>query len=80
MIREERIQAIERIIDNIVDNDLMEDLEVGLTKTLATAIEEAMGVDEGKIKEICILYSNHPYELSKAISNNKDVIEIKEGE
>jgi hypothetical protein len=82
MTKADRIRAIESIITSMewVKED---DYEEDNYHRLATAIEEAIGVDEdvftnvlrGNVLGYC---QGHPEFLMKAISTNKEVISIKE--
>ena len=101
MTKEERIQAIERIIENKRDFgknpnyllhsklypssgvERMNEQQNQLT-TLATAIEEAIGVDEEKMAIEIRKLDYHKIglvdcaKLAKEISTNKEVIKINE--
>jgi len=83
MTKAERIQAIERII--IINSNIT----VHNIGKLATAIEEAIGVDEAlmlkKLQEVAEDYAGEDVlidkedgrEYAKAISTNKEIIKIK---
>lgn len=76
MTKTERIKAIERII--MVESNLY----VENVNHLATAIEEAIGVDFQEVVTIVdkplskIVMENVVGEISRAISTNKEVIKI----
>ena len=102
MKKEERIQAIEKIIIDFVEKDIYCDkcadgsvgIEGGIhIDKLATAIEEAIGVDEVEIFEIVKAVYKQGYGrkrkneyraygmknmIAKEISTNKEVITISE--
>lgn len=77
MDKQKRIQAIESIILKVKYKYLDMILPTGFRNDIATALEEAIGVDE---LEASNLFSKidpaFNYDLAKAISTNKEVIKI----